>query len=257
MSEKQAENSVREIGLPELVQLIWKKLWIVMLTAVLFAGAAFGGTYFLVTPQYEASVKMYVNNSSIQVGSTRLSISNSELAAAQSLVDTYIVILNTRATMNEVIRESGCGYTYEELAGKVRAAAINNTEIFEIIVEDPSPETAEKIADTIADVLPDKISDTVDGSSVRVVDRAVRPAEISSPDYETNTVIGALLGMFLSVVVVVLRKMYDKIIRSEDDLSQIYHLPVLAVIPDMSEPARSGYGGSCGSRPHVVRKEGK
>lgn len=47
---------------------------------------------------------MYVNNSSISVGSTQVNLS--DLTAAQSLVETYMVILKTRGTLEEVIKEA-------------------------------------------------------------------------------------------------------------------------------------------------------
>ena len=58
---------------------------------------------------YTASALMYVNNNSLSVGSTKVSLSYSDLTAAKSLVDTYVVILNARTTLNEVIRTLRCG----------------------------------------------------------------------------------------------------------------------------------------------------
>lgn len=239
MTEKQENQEIVEIDLIKLLQVIWKKLWLVVLAAIVFAGAAFAGTYYLITPIYQSSVKMYVNNSSINIGSTKYSISSSELSAAQTLVDTYLVILKTRTTLNEVILQSGCGYNYNELKNNITSSALNGTEIFEIIVADPDPDMAVTLANTIADVLPDKISNIVAGSSVRVVDRAVRATDMSSPDYAKNTVVGAMLGIVLIVMILVLREMFEKTIHNEDSLHQDYDIPVLAVIPDILEYEKS------------------
>ena len=62
---------------------------------------------------------MYVNNSSISVGSTQVNLN--DLTAAQSLVNTYIVILNTRGTLEEVIDQAGLSYDYETLSGMISA----------------------------------------------------------------------------------------------------------------------------------------
>ena len=105
-----------EIDLLKLAAALWRKAWAIVLAVVLFATAALGYTAFFVTPLYKATALMYVNSSSISVGSTKVSISQGELSAAQSLVKTYIVILNTRSTLEEVIAQSGVPYTYEELS---------------------------------------------------------------------------------------------------------------------------------------------
>ena len=75
----------------------------VILTALLFGAAACSATYFFITPTYQASALLYVNNSSISLGGTDFGISSSELMAAQSLVDTYIVILLSQRLRNEIL----------------------------------------------------------------------------------------------------------------------------------------------------------
>ena len=115
---------------------------------------------------------MYVNNSSISVGSTQVNLS--DLTAAQSLVETYMVILKTRGTLEEVIKEANLPYDYEQLSGMIEAGAVNSTEVFSISVTSASPEEAEKIANTIAELLPNRIADIVEGSSVRCRPRKLR-----------------------------------------------------------------------------------
>ena len=122
----------------------------------------------------------------------------------------------------------------------------NGTEIFRVTVTGPDPEEAEKIANTIADVLPSKIADIVDGSSVRIVDYAVIPSSKASPNITSYTAIGMLVGFAVACAVIILLEITDTQIHSEDYLLESYELPVLAVIPDLTNKRRSGhyyYGG--------------
>jgi len=251
------KEEVIEIDFKQLVRLLWKRLWIIVLASLLAGGGAFAYTYYFVTPLYQSSVKLYVNNTSISLGSSQLSISSSELMAAQSLVDTYIVILETRMTLNEVVQEAGLNYTVDELNNMISASAVNGTEIFEVVVTSDDPAEAENIANTIANVLPEKISNIVDGSSVRVVDYAVAATHCSSPNYAMNAAIGALAGMVLSIAAIIAIGTLDDIVRSEDYLLQTYGIPVLAAIPDMNnQKSGAGYGEYCEKQvsPAVVNK---
>ena len=105
------EDTYLEFDLLSLLKAMWESLWLIIAAAVLCGAAAFCIARFCVTPLYKASVLMYVNNTSLSVGSTKVSISSSDLSAAQSLVDTYVVILNTRTTLDEVRNKSGVSYT--------------------------------------------------------------------------------------------------------------------------------------------------
>lgn len=219
------------IDLGHLLLVLWGKAWIIVL-AMAFCGAlAFFGTRYLITPLFQSKALMYVNNSTLSVGNTAISLS--DLSASKSLVDTYTVILKTRLTLNEVIRQAGLPYTYEELSKMVDAKAVNNTEVFEIVVTGPNPEETTLIANTIVDVLPDKISEIVDGSSVRTVDLAVVPAKKYSPSFTKNTAIGLLIGMVISSGLIILLDLLDDIIHSEEQLTSVYGLPTLVVIPDL------------------------
>lgn len=223
------------IDLLQLAAALWKKAWAIALTAAVFGFAALLYTVMFIKPLYKAEALMYVNSSNISVGNTKLSISQAELNAAQTLVDTYIVIMNTRTTMEDVIQQSGVPYTYEEMMEKkmVRAAAVNGTEVFSIEVTSTSPKEAELLANTIARILPEKIASIVEGSSARIVDYAVEPAKKDSPSISRNTMLGVLLGMVLSCGVIVVLELLDEQIHDSDYLIQTYEIPVLAVIPDL------------------------
>lgn len=228
-------NEEMEIDLLRLLQALWRKAWAIILAAVIFGAGSLGFTAMFVTPLYKAEALMYVNSSNISLGGAKVSISQAELSAAQTLVDTYIVIMNTRTTLEEVISQSGIPYTYEEIieSEMIQAAAVNGTEIFKIEVTSPDPQEAELIANTIAQVLPEKIASIVEGSSARIVDYAVVPVEQDSPSLVKNTLIGAVLGFVLACGVVVVLELMDEQIHDSDYLQQTYDIPVLAVIPDL------------------------
>ena len=259
---KNKQNGEMEIDLLQLFRALWRNALVIILVAIIFGGIAFGGTFMFISPKYEASAMMYVNNSSVTLGNTSVSITSGELSAAQTLVSTYIVILKSRTTLDEVIQESGVPYTVEQLSKMVNASAVSGTGIFKVTVQSSSPTEAELLANTIARVLPDRISDIVDGSSVRVVDYAIVPAHRSSPSYTKNTAIGVLAGVVLVAGIICLREILtsgeDVIIHSSDDLAELFpDIPVLAVVPDMRMTSKKGYYSAYSSYYGSDKKEAK
>ena len=227
----------------ELLSLYIKRLWVIILCVLVFGVGAFSYTYFFVTPLYQSSALFYVNNSSFSVGSASVTFSASELTAAKSLVDTYIVILTSIPTLEEVIDEAGVDYTYSELEPMISASAVNATEIFRATVTAEDPSEAETIANAIARVLPDRIAEVVKGSDVSIVQRAVLASERTSPSYSKNTMTGAVIGAVFALVMLTGAYFIDENIRSEDYLTQTYPgYPLLGVIPDMETTGKKGYG---------------
>jgi len=229
--KKQDNEEYIEIDLFQLMEAVWRHIIIIVLAMVLSGVMGFALAHYVIPAKYQASALLYVNNSSLSVGST--SISLSDLSASQTLVDTYIAILKTRLTLNDVIEQAEVDYNFEELKEMIGAKAVNGTEIFEVTVTSKDPQEAERIANIIVKVLPDKIAQIMDGSSVRTVDLAITPQKPSSPNLVNYSLLGALMGLLLSCGIVVLRELLNEQIMGEDELLQIYNLPVLAAIPDM------------------------
>ena len=240
MDTKQTQqDNEMVIDLVQLAKALWTLDRVFILAMVIFGAAAFSYAYFLITPLYKASAMLYVNNSSLSVGSTKVDLS--DLNAAQSLVDTYIVILKTRTTLEDVIEAAGLSYDYETLSDMIEAGAVNSTEVFSIEVTSPDPAESEKIANTIAELLPDRIAEIVDGSSVRIVDYAVVPSHKASPSLSRYTLLGLLLGAVVSCGVIVLMVLFDEQIRDEDYVRETFDLPLLAAVPDLTAKSAGDY----------------
>ena len=248
------EKNELEVDFYRVFRAVLSRIWIVAIVSILCAAMVFAATLFLVTPIYESTAMFYVNNSNLSLGDASLSISSGDLSTSRNLVDSYIVILNTRETLVDVIDYSGVNRTYKELSSMLTAAAVNETEIFRVTVNGPDPYEAEKIADAIAHILPKRIGTIIDGTSAKVVDAAIVPTRPSSPGYTTNTVIGFLIGLVISIGAIALREIFDTTIRVEEDITQNCKYPILVSVPDMTA---SGKGGSYYSYGAERNKKGK
>ena len=244
MEEKnnnQKEDEI-EIDLKRLVGAVVNKAWLICLVAVISAILVFAGTVFFVTPQYESSTMFYVNNSSFSMGDISISgITSSDITASKNLVKSYIVILNTRETMNDVIDYAGVDLTYGQLKKMISAESVDNTEIFRIVVTSPDPVEAQKIAAAIAYILPNRIDSIIEGTSSKIVDSAIIPSSPCAPNYTKSALIGFAIGLALMIVLVVVLELMDVSIHTEEDVNDICHYPVLAMVPDMTAQGKGGY----------------
>lgn len=232
MDEK---KDVIEIDLVRLIRAVVSKVWLIVIAGIVGGVLLLGYAKICMTPMYSANAMFYVNNANTDTYST------SQLQAAQYLADTYMVILESRSVMDAVAEQTGLPYTQKELTEMVSAAAVNETEVFKVTVTCANAQHAAKIANAIADVLPGKLAEVVEGSSMRVVDRAVVNDQRVSPSYSRMLILGAVLGIVLSAAAVVVKDLLDDSIRGEDYLQRAYSdIPLLAVVPE-GEISKGGY----------------
>ncbi|MBE6916276.1 MAG: polysaccharide biosynthesis tyrosine autokinase [Ruminococcaceae bacterium] len=244
MDEKEVEkNGELTIDVQRILSALMNKIWVIGIVAVLCAALTLVGTIFLIEPKYQSSVMFYVNNNSLSLGDVSIgSITSADISASRGLVKSYIVILNTRETINDVIDYAGVKYSYGSVKGMISAAAVDSTEIFQVVVTHTDPAEAERIASAIAYILPKRIDSIINGSSAKIVDSAIVPSSPSSPNYTTNTLVGFLIGALAVCVIVILRELFDVVIRKEEDVLRTADgHPILATVPNMDKPARGGY----------------
>lgn len=224
-------NETVEIDLRGLFKVLLKRAWIIVLCAIILGSAVLMYTVNFVAPQYKASVTIYVNNNSSKDTSY---ISSSDLAVALRLVTTYVNIIQSNTVLDKVIAETNLALTTDQVRSMISAEVVGETEMFKVTVTTPYPQMSMDLANAIAAIAPDEIAEIIEGSSAKIIDYARLPKGSSSPNYTTNTILGAAAGAALAIVVIVLQNMLDVRIKNEEDLEKICSVPVLGVIPDLA-----------------------
>ncbi len=228
-------NDYYTIDLKHIFTEIWRRFWIVILAAIIVAGAAFVWSSYFIKPQYSASIKLYVNN--VTSGSTI--ISSSQIAAAQQLVNTYREVLHSRPTYEAIIAKTGGSYTAGQMAGYISSGAINDTEIMYVKVTTSDPYEAAEIANCIAEILPDRISQVIEGSSVEIFETAIPNESKVSPNITQYTTTGMLLGALFAIAMIAIHTLLDNRIHDEDYVINNYKYPILAKIPSLADESHA------------------
>lgn len=231
-----------EVDLKEILRVCLRKIWLILLGALVAGVAVYLYTMFFVTPQYITGASFYVNNSQ-QSGDSQ-KISSADLATSQRLVLTYVNIIKSDTVLEKVIAEAGLEMTPGQIRGIMTAESIDDTEMFRVQITHAKPWLAAKIANAIADVAPAEITNILVGSTTKVVDRAKIPSYPSTPNRAQNAILGALAGAMLAVAYVVVRTLMDVRIKCEEDLAAVCEAPVLGVIPEFAEEGKSGYAAA-------------
>jgi capsular polysaccharide biosynthesis protein len=228
-------NESIEIDLKDFLRALIKKAWLVVLCAALLGASMYMYTVNFVTPKYQASVSIYVNNNS---GNDGAYISSSDLAVALKLVSTYVNIIQSDTVLDKVIHETKLPLSTEQVRSMISAEAMGETEMFRVTVTTPNPNMSADIANAIASVAPAEISAIIEGSSAKIIDYAKVPKNQTSPDCAMSGIIGCVIGALLAVLVILLQTVMDTRIKSEEDLARICSIPVLGVIPQLSMDAK-------------------
>lgn len=233
---------IENLDLGKLFRIIKRYLFLIIGCAVGCAVIAILYTVFLITPKYQSYATLIVNNnnsSSLSDGST---ITNDQINSAKQLVDTYSVILKSESVMDKVItslnlraREGMTDITATSLTNMVSISQVNSTQVMRIAATTADQTLSTEIVTEIVHIAPELIIQTVKAGSVEVITPPRARDGKVSPSTSKNAILGGLLGLLISTALVVLISLFDRTIKTDEDIARVLNLPVLGVIPEAEE----------------------
>jgi len=216
------------IDLMELFSALWAKKTIIILSAVFMALVAFVGTKMFVTPKYTSVTKLYVMAKNDDSSASAI---YSELQSGSMLTKDYMELVKSRPVLEKTISKLNLDMEPEDLVDMIKTDTPTDTRIMSISVESEDPKEAKQIADALRKAVSVQIKDIMNADSVNTVEEGNLPTKASSPSVKKNMVIGALLGLIVSMGLTVLVYVLDDTVKTPDDVEKYLGLNVLTSIP--------------------------
>lgn len=218
-----------EIDLGEVLQVLLRKWWLIVLCFILGIGAAGTYTKFMITPKYEASSMLYILTKTTTVTSL------ADIQMGTQLTADFEVIATSRPVLEDAVKDikkkTGIEYTYEQLKEFVTISNQSDTRILKITATHEEPEMAKEIANAVSKQTASHMADIMTTDPPTTVESAVKPKNPVSPNLVKNAALGGLLGAFLVVALLLVQYLLDDTIKTEEDVAKYLGLDTLASIP--------------------------
>lgn len=224
----------QEIDLIELSKKIGKHLPMIIIFSIIVGAASFLLSKFVITPKYDSNTTMIVSNSNQNndPNNPQTNVELGQIQANKALISTYSEIVKSKGIAERVINNLGLDMDYEEFSSKVSIEPVKDTQIISVKVVDTIPERAMDIANETANIFKSSIGEIMNVDNVQILDGAILPEEASSPNIKKNTAIGIILGFVLGVAVVLFKEIADSSIKSSEEVTEYFDIPVIGIVPD-------------------------
>ncbi|HFI0081881.1 TPA: YveK family protein [Streptococcus suis] len=223
------EANTIEIDVLSLLRTIWRKKFLILLTAILTTGLAFAYSAFLVTPQYDSTTRLYVVNQSSDNGAV---ITTQDLQAGSFLVKDYKEIILSQDVLKNVTTTLGIT---DDIKEKITVNIPVDTRILSISVRDSDPNQAATIANTLRDEAAKKIIEVTKVSDVTTLEAALPAENPSTPQTKRNLVLGFIVGAFLATVLVLVLEVLDDRVKRPQDIEDALGLSLLGIVPKVNK----------------------
>ena len=229
---KNQDNQTVEIDVLSLVKTLWRRKFLIIVTAFAMAIVALGYSTFIIKPNYTSATRIYVVNRQANENST---LTNQDLQAGTYLVKDYKEIILSQDVLAKVIDDLKLNVQPSALAKKINVNVPTDTRIVSIAVSDGDAKEAARIANSLRQIAAEKIIAVTKVSDVTTLEEAEVPNSPSSPNIRRNTLIGFLAGGVLISVVILVVEVLDDRVKKPEDVEEALGITLLGVVPNMNK----------------------
>ncbi len=209
------------------LDILRRRGWIVLATAVVAAALAFGLS-LVQTKTYRATVRISAVPARADWGLNQ---------SSKDLLRNFVTNINTHDMANRVISVAKLDMSSYDLLEKLTVSSEPDNFVLRVDVKDSDPEIAKNIAKTIANLFVDdrvayyETQDKDNRIEVKLVDSVI-DAPLYRPNWKMNLIAGFALGALIgALIVLALEWMAADILATPEHVQRTLGLPVLGTIP--------------------------
>ena len=203
-------NDEIEIDLIELLKHLLRNIKTILITTLVFGLITFGVTQFILPKSYTSSTDITI-------------------MPQGELLD-YTSYLNGNVVLDRVASETNMDVD-TLLQNIVVTRGESNPYNYNIMTTTNDPKLSYRVVKSVVKAFKKEMMSELSLSSVAVVNEAQVNTTPVSPDVKKNTLIGALIGLVLSVFYFVLRFLFNKHFINDKEAEMFLGVDVLAEIP--------------------------
>ena len=215
------------ISISEIIDAVKKRWKIIALTTVLATVVSGIFSFFVISPTYEASTKIFIGKE----GAESEGYNSSDVSMYQNLIKTYSELIKTKDLVNKAIDNSEYDLSVNNVLNGITVNTLTGTQILQISYQSKSPSIAKNILESITNEFITKAEELVPNGNVKILESVELPKNPVAPNKTMNIAIAFILGMMVGFGIVFLLEYLDNTYKNKEQLEKDLDIPVLGVIP--------------------------
>lgn len=221
------------ISLQELIKIIRKRLFFIICLVILAVGIAGIASYYFLTPIYQVSTQILVN----QQQSEQNQFNAQDIQMNLQLIETYSVIIKSPIILSKVIKKLELDTSPDLLAKKITVNSAQNSQVVNISVQDPNMRKAVDISNSTVEVFQEEIRTLMSVDNVKILSPAVELTKKVpiKPDPILNMAVAGVIGLMLGFGIAFLLDYLDMTVKTEQDIEKLTGLPIIGLVSTISD----------------------
>lgn len=219
----------KNVTIQKIIGVLLHRLKFIILATVLMGLLFFMYSKFIITPMYSTSSMIYVQNYNGGSASNKENnkIYNSDISGSSKLAEICVTLFKNSDDVTALYDDCYVDISVNE-----------ETFFITISVSGSDPQKCANVANQVADKCGEVFKKYMKYGQIGSIRAAKVPTSPYEPSNFKNTLFGLAVGLIASCVIAILLELIDTTIKYDDDIQEMYGLPVFAEIPDFETQGR-------------------
>lgn len=220
----------KNITVQKIINVLLSRIRFIILVTFAVGLLFFMYSKFVITPMYSSSSMIYVQNynqNSQGTNEDAKKIYSSDLSGSTSLAEICVTLFKNSDDITAIY--DGC---------YVNISVTDESFYITINVSGDNPQKCANVANQVAEKCQEVYKSQFEYGQIGLVRSAKVPSAPYSPNNFKNTIIGFIVGLAASCVIAILLELIDTTIKTDDDIQDMYGIPVFSEIPDFESQNR-------------------
>lgn len=226
---------MEEINILELFKYLKKKIFIIIITSLLFLLMGVMYTYNYQIPEYKSDTTLLLLK---EPDKTDPNYTQNDLLMNKNLITTYSEIIKSKKVLNKVIDELYLSMPLSDLTEMITVASQKDSILISITVTSKNQYEARDIANSIASIFSKEIKQLLNMQNVGIVDEAEVAKEAYNVSPAKQLVLATVLGLILSISIIFVVYYFDTTVKTEEQIEREIELPVIGIIPERKRSSK-------------------
>lgn len=218
-----------EIRLESIFEILKKNLRFILIMTLLMTLVSTIITIFFISPEYEASTKVYIGKERFKDIST--TYTNEEVNMYQRLLKTYSELVKTKDLVSKAINNVGQDIQVNEALSKIQAISVADTQILQIKYVSNDREESYHMVYGITEEFMNLSKKLYPSGNVYIIQQPIIPENPVGPKKMMNIAIGAILGMMVGIGLTFLKEFMNNTFKDKDELEKFLDISCIGIIP--------------------------
>ncbi len=254
MNNNNNNGGLLDIDFKDLALLLLKKFWLIVIAFALFFSYKWWFVEQKKVPTWTSNATMFVTSSN----QTKQQYSTSDTYNASRLINTCAEVIGTNLVRSQIAEQlnsveqakvdaaaaEGKTYTPYEYntwnIGTILISSVGETEVMSISVINSDPDRAVEVCNATLKVVPKVLKEKIMVGAANPLDEAQSAYKGNLPSLRSAIMFG-LIGAAGMAVILIIAYLLDNRIRSKEEITQQYGIPVLSDIPNFNVKSKERY----------------